>query len=138
MAKLVSFVVCDSITNIPAPQNGTITNLVSPQIALRPQFIPGNFSFGVAVGIADIDLRAENKMRFTIVDPDGGIAHDTGENAFPIIQEPDTLPKEYQGFMVNIDIRNLAVQSEGEYKFVFYINGAFVGEYKVPIYKRVS
>lgn len=137
MAKLVSFVLCDSINNITAPQSGMVTNLVSPQIALRPQFVPGNFSFAVAVGIADIDLQTENRMRFTIVDPTGEIAHDTGENVFPIFPAHDTMPREHQGFMVNMDIRNLAVQAEGEFRFVFYINGTCIGEYKVPIYKRV-
>lgn len=136
MAKIVSFVVCDSINNIPTLQAGTVASLVAPQIALRPQFVPGNFSFGIAVGIADINLQEENKMRFTISDPAGNVVQDSSESELPKIPVHDTLPKEYQGFMINMDIRNLVIQSEGAYKFSFYINGSCIGEREVPIYKR--
>ena len=47
MEKITSFTICESIANMgPAPA------LVAPQTILRPQFIPGSFSFGIAVGIS--------------------------------------------------------------------------------------
>lgn len=137
MAKLVSFVVCSAINNIPVTNTEQLTHLVAPQIALRPQFIPGTFSFGVAVGIADIDLQEENTMRFTVASPDGNVIQDSGETPLPKSPVHDTMPKEYQGFMLNIDIRNLVVQDEGKYTFNFYINGDSIGEYGLPIYKQV-
>lgn len=136
MTRITSFVVCDSITNFPANPEKNIPSLVAPQIALRPQFIPGNFSFGIAVGISGLNLHAENKVRFTIVNPKGIIVHDTGETPLRPIPVSDTLPAEYQGFMLTMDIRNLVIQIEGEYKFVAFVNGKSVGEAVIPIYKR--
>lgn len=137
MANLVSFIVCESINNMPAAQMGSVPMLIAPQIALRPQFVPGNFSFGMAVGISDIDLRTTNKMRFIIKCPDGTIVQDSGENELPIAPKGDTLPPKHQGFMMCMDIRNLAIPSEGEYEFEFYLNGECVGKKEVPIFKRV-
>ena len=136
MAKAVSFVICDSIQNVPGPQGELVPTIVAPQIALRPQFIPSYFSFAMALGVSDIDLRAENRMRLVILNPEGESIHDTGDSALPQVEDQDVLPREYQGFIANMDIRNLAILSEGEYKFVSYVNGDCIGEYGVPIFKR--
>lgn len=140
MAKLVSFVICDAINNIPGPadQGKNVPALVAPQIVLRPQFIPGNFSFALAVGVADIDLQAENKIRITISDPTGNFIQDLGENELPKIPIEDTMPKEYQGFMINMDVRNFVIESEGEYTFSLYINGECIGMQKIPVFKRAQ
>ena len=138
MAKIVSFVVCDLINNMPADNMGVIPSIVAPQIALRPQVIPSNFSFGIAVGIADMNLQITNKVRFTVADPDGNIVHDSGESDLPAAPEMDTLPQQYQGFMMCIDIRNLLVQSEGAFTFSFYLNNDCIGVQRVPVYKRAT
>lgn len=138
MAKIVSFVVSESINNMPAPQMGTVPMVVAPQIALRPQFIPGNFSFGMAVGVAEIDLHIVNKIRFVITAPDGSVVQDSGDNELPIAPKDDTLPAEHQGFMMCIDIRNLAIPCEGKYSFAFYMNGECIGTQMVPVFKRVG
>lgn len=137
MAKLVSFVVCESINNMPTPNMGVVPHIVAPQLALRPQFIPGNFSFGILVGIADMNLRTTNKMKFTITSPDGTVIQDSGENELPIIPKEDVLPQKYQGFMMCMDIRNLVIACEGEYSFSFYLNGECIGTQNIPVYKRV-
>ena len=106
MAKLFSFTICDSINNLPA-SGGTVPMLIAPQIALRPQFVPGNFSFGLAIGMSEIDLHISNKLKLVIQSPDGNVIHDSGETDLPIISKGDTLPQKYQGFMMCVDIRNL-------------------------------
>ena len=99
MAKLFSFTICDSINNLPA-SGGTVPMLIAPQIALRPQFVPGNFSFGLAIGMSEIDLHISNKLKLVIQSPDGNVIHDSGETDLPIISKGDTLPQKYQGFMI--------------------------------------
>lgn len=136
MPRITSFVVCDSIAPFPTSPEKNIPSLVAPQIALRPQFIPGNFSFGLAVGISGLDLHVENKVRFTVASPEGNIIHDTGETTLKPIPVQDTLPAQYQGFMMTMDIRNLVIKTEGEYKFAVYVGGKSVGENIIPIYKR--
>lgn len=137
MANLVSFVICESINNMPAANMGVVPTLVAPQVALRPQFIPGNFSFGISVGLTGIDLNKVNKVRFTIKNPDNNVVQDSGITELPIPPHDSALPAQYQGFMMSIDIRNLAIHSEGEYIFAFYLNDECVGERIIPIFKRV-
>ena len=137
MAKLASFVICESINNMPAANMNVVPTLVAPQVALRPQYVPGNFSFGVAVGINEIDLQTINRVRFTIKSPENVILQDSGVSELPVAPQDTALPAEYQGFMMCIDIRNLAVPCEGEYVFSFFLNDECVGDQIIPVYKRV-
>lgn len=139
MAKLTAFMLCDSINNIPDPSGGFLQQIISPQVALRPQFVPGNFSFGVAVGVRGIDLHITNRIRFTISDPQGKIIQDSGVSEFhPIsVDVPETMPDEYQGFLMNMDIRNLVIHENGEYLFSIYVNDELVGIQSIPIFQRV-
>ena len=136
MANIVSFVVCDAINNVFPNGEKSVPALVAPQIALRPQFIPSSFSFGAAVGVAGIDLKIENKIRMTISDPEANIIYTLGENGLPRISVEDTMPQAFQGFMLAIDIRNLPIQSEGEYEFSLYLNDECIGVQKIPVFKR--
>ena len=136
MAEIVSFMVCNSINNIPTPDNVMVSNIVSPQIVLRPQFIPGNFSFGVAIGIAGVDLSKPNKIRFQINGPDGKSVHDSGESDVPGDRPDDILPAKYQGFVICLDIRNFVIEQQGEYQFLLYLNGEKIGTNIIPIFKN--
>lgn len=140
MAKITVFMLCDSINNIPIPSGGVLQQLVSPQLVLRPQFVPGTFSFGIAVGIQGVNLHIINRVRFTISDSHGEIVQDSGISEFPPIPEdvPETMPGEHQGFLMNMDIRNLVVHENGEYIFSIYINDELIGTQSVPIYQRVA
>lgn len=135
MAQLVSFTICDSVNNVPSP-NGTVTTLSAPQIAIRPPYIPGALSFGIAIGVSGIELAKPNSFRFVIEDPTGKVVQDSLENALPIQTEEDTLPSEYQGFMISLDIRNLPFEVEGLYTFSFYLNGTLLGAKGIPVFKK--
>ena len=135
MPSISMFLVCDSINNITPQPNVNIPQLMGPQCVLRPQYIPGAFSFGLAVGVIGIDSSAENSIRFTISDPDKRIVQDSGKNVFPPLGNDDTMPKEYQGFMLSLDIRNLPVEKEGVYTFTLYVNDIEIGSNIIPIYK---
>lgn len=137
MAKLFSFTICDSINNQLTPE-GSVSTLIAPQIALRPQFVPGNFSFGVAIGMSEINLHISNKLNLVIKSPDGIVIHDSAEIELPIVSKEDTLPQKYQGFMICVDIRNLAIPCEGEYVFTLNLNGDHVASQSVPIFKKVE
>lgn len=137
MAKLFSFTICDSLSNMPAAA-GSVPMLIAPQIALRPQFIPGNYSFGVAIGISGVNLKEPNKMKFIIKSPDGTTVYDSGENELPVVTKSDSLPAENQGFIMCIDVRNLVFLSEGEYTFSLFLNGENIADKSVPVYKKVE
>lgn len=137
MVKLFSFTICDSINTMQVSV-GTVSMIVAPQIALRPQFVPGNYSFGLAIGISGLELKMTNRVKIVITSPEGSVVHDSGEIDLPIVSDDDTLPHEYQGFMMCADIRNMGVPCEGEYCFAFYLNGTFVADKSVPIYRRAA
>lgn len=137
MARLEFVVVCNAINSVPGERGEMTPNLVAPQIALRPRFVPGNFSFALSVGISGVDLQKENRMRFTITTPEGRLLQDSGETELPKIPIKDTMPAEYQGFVINMDIRNLVIENEGAYSFALYINGECIGTHTIPIFKQV-
>lgn len=139
MPKLTSFMICDAINNMPIKQaDGKINNvpaLFAPVQALRPQFVPGNFSFGIAVGISDIDLNVSNKMLIRIKNPNDKIVHDSGIKEIPPAPHIDNkLPKEYQGFIMCIDIRNLSIDVEGIYIFELFLNDELMEKKEIPIF----
>lgn len=134
MAKLTMFTLCDSVNNIPGPQ-GMVTHLVSPQVVLRPLFIPGNFSFGIAVGVRGLDLKEPIKLNFSIISPDGEVIQNSGDTELPAMPREDTLPPEHQGIMLNLDIRNMVVKSDGVYKFFLNVNGESLEGQEIPIFR---
>ena len=48
------------------------------------------------------------------------------------------MPAEYQGFLMNMDIRNLVLRENGEYLFCIYVNDELVGTQEVPIFQRAE
>jgi hypothetical protein len=128
------FMVCDSVGNTTLQPNVNVPQLTAPQAVLRPQFIPGNFSFGIAVGVIGVDLNKNNEIQFTIKAPDGKTVQDSGKNIFPALNEEDVLPEEYRGLMLTLDIRNLVIEIDGIYTFSLWINDELIGERNIPIY----
>lgn len=135
MANLAFFTMCDSINNLQSGEM-SIPMLVSPQITLRPKFIPGQFSFGIAFGFRDVELNKQNEFRFTIRQPNGGVVYDSGDMPLPLAPEDSALPVQYQGFSLCCDIRNIEIPCEGEYAIEFHLNGNAISQASLPIFPR--
>lgn len=129
------FMLCDSVGYFTSQPNVEIPQLTGPQVALRPMFIPGNFSFGISAGISGVDLQKTNTFRFTIKSPEGVILQESGESIIPLIPGQDIMPTEYQGFVLTLDIRNLVIEKSGIYTFDVFVNGEQVGSRPIPIFK---
>lgn len=136
MVKVVYFFVCDSISNEPRGGRSVLT-ITAPQISLRPQVLPSNFSFGVAAGVVGVDAEKKNTIQFKIMAPNGKMVHDTKETPLPTGEKDNKLPEEWQGMMMAFDIRNLLFEEEGIYRFNLYVNGNLLEEHLVPVYRRV-
>lgn len=136
MITISTYMLCDSIGNINSPDGGNIPQLIAPRTVLRPELIPGSFSFGLVVGVENVDLKQNNKIMFKIFSPYGDLLQDSGENELPAITQEDTIPKKHQGYTLSIDIRNLSIEHPGVYTFSLYINGETVGTKDIPIYQR--
>lgn len=136
MPTISSFILCDSIMNIQSPPNGNIPQLISPQAVLRPPFIPGTFSFGIAMCIIGLKAQQQNVFMFQIHSPSGEIIQDSGEIDFGELPFDDSMPEKYNGFVISSDIRNLVIRTEGEYTIELFINKDSIGTCVIPIYKR--
>lgn len=135
MIKVITFMLCDAINNVTLPNGSVVPQLSAPTAVLRPQFIPGLFSFGVAIGLLGVNVHQENKIKFVIVDPDGVTIQSSGESSVPVFTDEDTLPADLQGFAMSIDVRNLVIQKSGIYTFKFYINDEEVCAKDIPIFE---
>lgn len=135
VATISMFMLCESINQIQT-KDGTVPQMMGPLMVLRPPYMPGIFSFSAACAVKGVDLYNPHTLRITIQDPEGNIVYDTGESDMQAIIGNDTLPKEEQGMMLSIDVRNLELKLEGIYKCVIYINSEISGEQNIPIYKR--
>ena len=130
-----TFMLCDAINNVNSPQGTVVSQLISPRTVLRPQFIPSAFSFGISIGIEGVDLHKNNKISFKILDPDGNLLQASEDNELPATKNEDTLPTEYQGYVLSIDIRNLIIKKSGLYVFSLSLNGEEICSKNIPIYE---
>lgn len=135
MVRITSFLMSEGIMNIP-DQNGQLTQILSrPLQILRPQFIPGTFSFCFAVGISGIDLTTENNvLKMVITDPDGKEAARFNDMLVPT-DPTNTLPIDDSGCLVCIDVRNMTILTEGKYLLNVRFNDTLIGTQDIPIYQ---
>ena len=138
MVRITTFTLCDSVNTQHGPQGQQTTQLVEPRIVLRPMFIPGNYSFGISIGVQGVNLHQQNRVSFQIFAPNGDIVQNSGTTDIPAFGQKDTLPPEFQGLVLNLDIRNLIVKEEGIYKLILYINEEPLAAQQIPIFRGVE
>lgn len=137
MAKISSFVICDTITNVSNGENPQVQALVNPQSILRPEFIPGTFSFGVSIGITGIVSDKPTDIKFEIQNPKGEIIQTSAGvlPVVPVVPGDEKLPNEYRGYQINMDLRNLTIREDGIYKLLIKINKEELSR-DIPIFQR--
>lgn len=136
MAKISFFMICETINNVLAPTGSTVPQLTNPFCVVRPEYIPGNYTFGIAVGVSGVNISEQNNMGFIIADPNNIVIQETPAFPLPIAPIDDNLPKDQQGFLLSFEARNLPLSVEGVYKITFYINGEAIGTEEIPIFPR--
>ena len=136
MATISSFMLCESSQKLPNGQGGIVQQLIGPVTTLRPQYIPGNYSFSSSVGVIGLDMQKDNSMRFVLKAPSGDMLNDLGEAPLPVAAPDNVLPKEYGGFVACIDFRNVVIPEPGVYSLEVHINGELIGTKDIPIYGR--
>lgn len=135
MANVTSFMIGNATQAFPDESGAINQQLTGLVTVLRPQYIPSNYSFALAIGIRDIDLKEQNSLHLVIKSPSDKVAIDFGETILPIIDKPDTLPKAYGGFLLCTDVRNMSVTEEGVYHLDISINGRVISTEEIPIFK---
>lgn len=130
-----NFVICDNAQVVPTPDNqGAITVLVNPQPVLRPKYIPGVMSFTISFGVVGIlitDIKSvEVKLRYheastPCMTARQDVAIELGMDADP----SDAFPT------FNFDMRNVDMQSEGDYSVDILINDELVTTHTLTVKK---
>lgn len=139
MPKISAFLISESMQNVPTPNGGFAPQLTGPTIAVRPLFIPSSFSFAITIGVSDVDPAQKNQIQVKIQSPSGETVNDTGIIDLPVDESTDSeLPLEYRGFLMNMDLRNVAIKTSGCYIIQVYINGELIDSHEMPVYKRAE
>lgn len=137
MLRITMFMLGESVASVNTT-NGETPHLVNPLVALRPAYIPGNFSFGASLGVQGVDPNVTNRIRFEIQSPSGEVVQQSPEIPLPSHEEDPILPLEYQGLALTLDIRNMRIPEEGLYKFCLFINGEMLDPQNFAVYRGVK
>jgi hypothetical protein len=118
------------------PDGKVVPQITAPTFTIRPQSVPGNYSFGAAIGIQGVNIHETNNIHIIVKDPDGNVIQDLGDVSIPAERNEDTLPSEYQGYTFCMDIRNLFFRIEGTYILEIILNGESLDGLPIPVYIR--
>jgi hypothetical protein len=136
MPYLSTFVYCEGITVTPQ-KSGQIVSLTNPQHIFTPDYIPGQFSFGISFGILDLDVKTkEYAARYVFKGPDGKIIVDTQKIILSrdnVETPPFDLPNDMHGVIMNLDFRNVPLKEEGVYESEIFIDDISLGVRKIKI-----
>ncbi|MEQ6389290.1 hypothetical protein RZN22_08160 [Bacillaceae bacterium S4-13-58] len=129
MAKVSSFIYCEQadIKKGEKPEIGEILDV------LRPDYIPGNYSFSIVFSLMDVQENQDLKVEF--IGPNKNVVLET--DAFEINGNAgDEHPSEYSGVFAAFDFRNLTFKFPGIYYTNIYINGLQIASFPIPVLKK--
>lgn len=126
MIKIVSFVYCNGIE--PAPEGPAIRGVLQ---FLAPKMFPTEYTFSVSMGLFDVAGEETLNIRYVFKNSQNKILHDTGEVQLPVRE--DFKEKKHLGVQLNLDLKNVVLEEEGEYSSEVYINGKLGGTYPISV-----
>ena len=126
--KVTPFVYCEGFL----PQDGKPPAIQGVLNIITPQFIPTTFSFGILFGIIGIELEKTHTLTYQFVDPSKKVVLSM-DNIQATVPRNMSLPDEIQGLIMHIDLRNVLMETEGEYKSTITVDGEFVGEFPIVV-----
>ena len=125
MTKLTNFIYCLNAERVGS-NNGTGDgiNALGVLSNMLLEFIPGTFSYSIIFTILGMDFDCSNRIRIVLKDPVDKVVIDTGETLLPPISNGNsTIPNEYSGLNMSMDLRNVIFETKGVYKTEVYFNG---------------
>lgn len=135
MVSVSTFMYCESAQVRPSSQGPKLV-IEGPLHVFFPKFVPGQYSFSVVVGLLGITLE-RHSLRYHFQGPNGDNVIDTNE----VILDVDTLntnkslPEEVQGFIFNMDFRNVELLHSGQYVSKIIFDGKLIGEFPIIVRK---
>lgn len=123
-------------TNLPNGGVGGV-NIINPQNIIRPAFVPGSYSFSVSIGLLSVDPEREHTLQFKLISKNAENVIDTGVIQLPKgIEFDNTLPKEANGFMFNMNFRNVPFRHSGTYTGSVLFDNETLGNYPLVVYPQ--
>ena len=130
MAHVTYFVYCKDVQVLP---NEKDAHLIGPMHMLNPRFVPSEYSFSIAFGIMDIDLKKDNFLKVVFKSPTGEVLFQFDEVNVGPPPGPVQLPPEHVGIQVNLRLQNVPIKLAGMHtvEVVWNKEAIFVSE--VPV-----
>ena len=135
MPKIATFTLCEDITASINGNGERRTCLTGPKAVLSLSHIPGNCSFGIGLGLINVDWSRDRKIAYEIWSPNGTCVEKSETLEIPDKYANVAVPVAQQNISLNIKVMNMHVPKEGDYKFVLLINGECVGERTFPVFQ---
>lgn len=129
MTKLKNFIYCFGVNSIEGK-----TDIIGYMTSMRPDYIPGLFTFSVNFSIIDIQ-DGEHTLELFFADPNGEIIAEIRgakvEYNHAEVNDAE-LPREHSGINVAAGMQNVNLRCNGEYNMQVTWDGEDMGHY--PIY----
>lgn len=122
MPRISSFMYCTSDTNT---QNEMLSYI-------KPDFIPGNYTFYAAFSIVDLYPEKTFLLRVEFRDPDDQIVFSTDDQK---LEGPNKDGKQHVGALINFTFKNVPLKKEGLYTTSVCVNDVSLGTFSIPVYK---
>lgn len=139
MVVVKNFVYClGTKTKIIKEGETPITIIDGVLNCLTPDFVPGNYSFSLSFSLLNLEPEKKYKVVVRFIDTssqkelvkvDDIVLDGNIENRNKV-----GIPKEYFGYNVGIELRNVILEKEGIYQTILYVDGEEAGRY--PIYVK--
>ena len=124
--RINNIIVCESSQTIPLPDGGFATILNKPLPEIESEFIPGLYYMTLSFGLSDLPVDGFHLIQASIED-------DNGKKIFGFESSPTNaaISKEAMKGSLTccVDIRNLRIPKEGEYKISINVDGTIKTEY---------
>ena len=135
MARVSTFIYAEESRN-EVHSKGQRMNIVNPLLIFSPKYLPGQFSFSVAIGILEVDYSQTHVFRYLLRGPKSEREPivDTGNVPIPSQLNPRNLPLEMQGIFMGFDLRNIDLEDEGKYTSEVFLDGKSIGTF--PIFAK--
>ena len=128
MAFVASFNYCQEIRD---QGQGKQPEIVNPMQIIRTKYMPTYFTVSIASAIYGLSFEHENTVRLIFKSPSGQVLADTGDAKTAKGREKADL------LQVNVEFRNIALESEGEYYTELKLNDEVLGSYSIAVVKDV-
>lgn len=109
----VKIIPCEDIDVQDSP-TARFNSLINPQIKFRVPFVPTAFSFAIMIIVSGMYENTDYNIQINVI-KDENIVYTTGNNII-------NLPQVSDNFNFNLNLKNIAFYSSGEYKIQMKIN----------------